>query len=215
MAKATITAAEALTRLQEGNERYARGVAQHPHADQARRQFTSQEGQAPFATVVACSDSRVPVEHLFDQGIGDLFVIRVAGNVCNVDEIASIEYAVEHLGTPLCVILGHSQCGAVTAAASGAAFGGSVCHLINAIQGAVDRAKTKHPDLAGDELVASAIRENTWLAIENLLRGSPGVRQRTASGQLDVVAAQYDLMDGTVAWMGSHPTQAALLSLAE
>lgn len=105
---------ESLSRLKDGNARYLAGRGEHPRTDAARRRETAQEGQHPFATVVSCSDSRAPVEILFDQGIGDLFVVRVPGNVCNADEIAGIEYGIEHFHTPLCVVLGHTRCGAVS-----------------------------------------------------------------------------------------------------
>src|SRR5512143_4155712 len=100
----------ALAMLQDGNARFAAGKPQHPHQDKARRVQTATKGQTPFATILSCSDARAPVELLFDQGVGDLFVVRVAGNVAGVDEIASMEYAADHLHTPLLVILGHSKC---------------------------------------------------------------------------------------------------------
>ena len=108
-----ISADEALRLLKEGNSRYVDGKPQHPRQDRARRALTAAQGQHPLAAVLTCSDSRVPAEIIFDQGIGDLFVVRVAGNVAATDEIGSIEYAVDHLATPLVVVLGHTQCGAV------------------------------------------------------------------------------------------------------
>ena len=110
-----ISADEAMRVLKEGNARYVEGKLQHPHQDRARRALTAAQGQHPLATVLTCSDSRAPAEIIFDQGIGDIFVVRVAGNVAATDEIGSIEYAVDHLAVPLVVVLGHSQCGAVTA----------------------------------------------------------------------------------------------------
>lgn len=95
--------------LKQGNSRYVAGKQEHPNQDYLQRASTSSKGQHPFATVLSCSDSRVPVEIIFDRGVGEIFVVRVAGNVANVDEIASIEYAADHLGTPLVVVLGHTK----------------------------------------------------------------------------------------------------------
>jgi len=106
---------EAHDRLAQGNARYVAGKAKHPRQDAATRKHLT-SGQQPFATVLSCSDSRVPPELVFDQGIGDLFVVRVAGNIGGEDDLGSIEYAVEHLHTSLIVVMGHEKCGAVTAA---------------------------------------------------------------------------------------------------
>ena len=101
---ASVTWEEALSRLKEGNARFVGGRGEHPRADALRRTETAEKGQHPFTAVVGCSDSRAPVEIIFDQGIGDVFVVRVPGNVCNGDEIGAVEYAVEHLDVPLCVV---------------------------------------------------------------------------------------------------------------
>ncbi len=114
-----ITADEAMARLEAGNRRFCAGQSLHPQQQAERREETATQGQHPFAIVLSCSDSRVPPELLFDQGIGDLFVVRVAGNVAATDEIATIEYGAEHLGAQLCVVMGHSRCGAVTAVING------------------------------------------------------------------------------------------------
>src|SRR5688572_3946938 len=106
--------------LKEGNARYASGKSQHPHLDAERRSSTVSQGQEPFATILACSDSRDPVELIFDRGVGDLFVVRVAGNVAGISELASVEYGVGHLNTPLLIVMGHTKCGAVTAVVKGA-----------------------------------------------------------------------------------------------
>ena len=119
-------------------------------------------GQHPIAVVIGCSDSRVPPEIVFDQGIGDVFVVRVAGNVCDAHEIGSAEYALEHLGVPLLVVLGHTSCGAVTAAVVGGEVPGNVRSLLESIQPAVVKAQHEHPDLRGKDLVAAAIEANVW-----------------------------------------------------
>ena len=200
-----------LQRLTTGNERFVSGQAAHMHADANTRRDTAKHGQHPFATVVACSDSRVPVELLFDQGIGDIFVIRVAGNVCAADESGSIEYAVGHLDTPLLVVLGHTGCGAVTAAVQGAEAHGSIPELLAHISPAVEAARRQHPNLKGDNLVATSVRCNVWHSIEDLIGHSAEVRQKLNEGKLDVVGAVYDLDTGLVEWLGAHPRQLELV----
>jgi len=202
---------EALYRLEAGNQRFAAGITQHPNIDHTRRIETVEQGQEPIATVLACSDSRVPVELIFDQGVGDLFVVRVAGNVCGTNETGSIEYGVEHLGTPLLVVLGHEHCGAVTAVATGAELHGSIPRLIDHIIPAVTRAEAltgKH----GAEVVPEAVVENVWQSISDLIGGSSAVRQRLTDGRLKIVGAVYDLETGVVRWLGDHPKQAQLVA---
>ena len=113
-----ITASEALNRLQEGNQRFVDGVRSIDTIVKQMQRANFVEGQAPFAIILGCSDSRVPAEIVFDQGLGDLFVIRVAGNIVAPSQVGSVEFAVEQFGTPLVVVLGHSMCGAVMAAIS-------------------------------------------------------------------------------------------------
>jgi carbonic anhydrase len=205
---------EALQRLKDGNERFTTGNSDHPNITRERLLETAKNGQKPFATVVSCSDSRVPVEILFDQGVGDLFIIRVAGNVCNVDEIGSVEYGTDHLGTPLLIVLGHSRCGAVTAVAQGAKLHGNVHALVHNIYSAVEAAKNSHPGLNGDAFVAAAIESNVWESIADLLKNSSIARERVISGKLKIVGAQYDLEQGRVQWLGEHPEQEQLLKNA-
>jgi len=199
--KPAITPDEALARLKEGNDRYVAGQSLHPNGDAARRKETSTQGQHPFATVIACSDSRVPVEILFDQGIGDVFVIRVPGNVCNGDEIASIEYGVEHLGTPLCVVLGHTQCGAVTGVVQGASMEGNLARLVANIQQALVKTRRENPSLDDKALIEQTVRANVHQSIDDLFRGSPGMKKRVANGTLKIIGAIYDIEQGRVAWM--------------
>jgi len=202
---------EALSRLKNGNDRFVEGTAKHPRTDAARRAETVKDGQHPIATVIACSDSREPVEIVCDQGVGDVFIIRVAGNVCNTDEIASVEYGVGHLGTPVCVVMGHTNCGAVTAAATDAELHGNLPALIGFIYPAVQRAKKSHPELSGKALVPAAIEANVWLSIENLFHRSAEVRKHAAEGKVLVVGAIYDLASGKITWLGPHPEQKQLL----
>jgi carbonic anhydrase len=197
----------ALEHLKQGNERFALDNSTHFHTDADRRVRTLKDGQRPFATVLACSDSRVPVEIIFDQGIGDIFVVRVAGNVCNRDEMGCIEYAVGHLKTPLVVVLGHTDCGAVTAVATGAEMHGNIPPLVSNIHLALSKVKRQSQEISGDELVSAAIVANVWQSIEDLFRGSYPVRELVGSGKLMVVGAVYDLETGRVEWIGEHPNQ--------
>jgi len=208
-----MTADEALTRLKDGNARYLEGKPQYPRQSRERRALTAGQGQHPFATVLACSDSRVPVELIFDQGLGDLFVVRVAGNVAQVDEMGSIEYAVGHLATPLVVVLGHSQCGEVTAVVENAKVSGHVAALIAAIKPAVAKAKADNSNLSGEALLNAAIQANIWQAVENLLQKSQEIRGRAKAGKVKVVGALYELDTGQVQWLGPHPAQDKLLGL--
>lgn len=209
----TLIREASLALLKEGNARYAQGKSKHPNQGADRRSVAVAEGQKPFATVLACSDSRSPVEVLFDRGVGELFVVRVAGNVADASQVATIEYGVEHLGTPLLVVLGHSGCGAVTAATKGGDLPGHLSVLINRIKPAV--AKARAVGAGPDRIVAAAIQANVWQQIEDILSSSSIVREKVREGALQIVGGIYDLEKGTVAWLGSHPTQDAVIVQAE
>ncbi|MFN3651147.1 MAG: carbonic anhydrase [Armatimonadota bacterium] len=207
-------AQEVLAALTAGNHRFAAGRAARPHAEPARVRETGTRGQHPRAVVLACADSRVCPEILFDQGVGDLFTIRVAGNVANEDEAASVEYAAEHLGVPVCVVLGHAGCGAVTAVVKGEELHGSFDHLLAPTREAVAALRKSRPELSGQVLLDEAIRANVWEAIQDLLRESPAVAARLRAGKLRIVGALYDTRTGTVRWLGRHPREASLLKAA-
>jgi carbonic anhydrase len=194
---------EALARLKNGNLRFVEGKAKHPRGDAVRRSETVKDGQHPIAIVIGCADSREPVEIIFDQGIGDVFVVRVAGNVCNSDEIGSAEYAAEHLGAPLCIVLGHTACGAVTAAATDAELHGCVGALVNDIRPAVAVAQMEHPDLKSKALVPAAIEANVKQSIGNLKSKSPVLSKLISSGKLHVEGGVYDLESGQIKWLSA------------
>ena len=202
----------ALLELLAGNDRFSSGQSTHPNLSAERRELVTSGGQHPFATVIACSDSRVPVEMLFDQGVGDIFVIKVAGNVCNTDEIGSIEYGVDHLDTPVMVVLGHTHCGACTAVATGADVHGCIPDLIAPIRPALQKVYAAHPDLYGKDLVPALVEANVWQAIEDLFQRSSSTRRRTNDGRVTVVGAVYNIETGIVKWMGTHPEQESLTS---
>jgi carbonic anhydrase len=207
------TASEVIALLSKGNARFAAGKPDYSHEGAARRAETAQ-GQHPIATIISCSDSRVPPEILFDEGIGDLFIVRVIGNIGSVDETGSAEYGVEHLGTPLLVVLGHTKCGAVTAAVTHAEVHGSIPPLLSHINPSVRTARHEHPELKGDQLIDEAIKTNVFHSIQELFTRSRIIRERIHSGKLKVVGAVYDISSGTVNWLGEHPKQSLLLPKA-
>lgn len=204
-------AEHALRMLKEGNERFLEGRPIHPNTDVFRIADTGGNGQHPFAAIVTCADSRLAVERLFDRGMGDLFVVRVAGNVCDPNQNGSVEYACEHLGTQLVVVMGHSKCGAVKAAIAGVDAGRNIGSLLDNIAPAVQSVRAAHPDLEGEALVEAVVRENVWQGIEDLLRGSSTMREMVAAGRVKVVGAVYDVGTGAVEWLGAHPAQIGLL----
>jgi carbonic anhydrase len=194
--------------LKQGNERFVSGKSAHPHADAARLAQSGKENQADhaYATVLSCSDSRVPPELIFDAGVMDIFVVRVAGNVCNVDEIGSIEYGLAHVNTPVLVVLGHTQCGAVTAVTQaieghGHALERNIPPLVSGIEPAVRRAQHDHPEAKGAALIPYATEENIWQAVEDLFMKSPATRNLVKKGTVKVTAAMYDVGNGKVTWL--------------
>jgi carbonic anhydrase len=210
-AAAGISADDSLRLLKEGHARYLEGHPRHPHQNRERRALTTAQGQHPLAAILSCSDSRVPVEIIFDQGIGDLFVVRVAGNVAATDEIGSLEYAVDHLATPLVVVLGHTLCGAVSAVLDDAKLPPHIAALASPIEPAVAKARQDHPEATREVLLKAAITNNVRQAIKDILRQSPLIREKVRDDQVKVVGAIYDIDSGQVEWLGPHPQQAKLV----
>ena len=180
-------------KLIDGNKRYVDARLSHPNQTPQRRTEVAQ-GQHPFAAIVSCADSRVPPEILFDQGLGDLFVIRLAGNILDDAALASLEYAVEHLGVKYIMVLGHERCGAVEAAIKGGETPGHIGSLVKAIQPAVDNARKQPGDL-----LDNAVRANVTMVVQQLKSSAPILGELVKKGALTVVGARYDLDDGVVA----------------
>lgn len=196
------TANEALQRLREGNARFVAGESEHDHADQARRTETARLGQHPIACVLACADSRVPVEIVFDCGIGDLFVVRVAGNVAGPHKTAgSVEYAVTQLGVPLVIVLGHSGCGAVEAAMDKQELGPPIQSLLQAIKPACAEARQLHPDADHDALLDAAVEANVRHQLQALRELAPGMLAGESAGDKQATGAIYDLASGAVRFL--------------
>ncbi|MEW5914425.1 MAG: carbonic anhydrase [Thermodesulfobacteriota bacterium] len=199
---------QVLQMLREGNARFVAGNPLRLHQDQARLGQAGREDQADhaYATVLTCSDSRVPVEIIFDAGVMDIFVVRVAGNVVKTDEAGSIEYGLAHVKTPLLVVLGHTQCGAVTAVASevlghGHPLERNIPPLVAPIIPAVRAALVAHPQARGKDIVPYAIEQNVWQSIGDLFLQSAATRQLVQSGAAKVVGAIYDVGTGRVRWL--------------
>jgi carbonic anhydrase len=182
----------ALAKLMEGNQRYTRHKATHPDESLSRRKEL-EATQHPFAVILGCADSRVPPELLFDQGLGDLFVIRVAGNIVDDAILGSIEYAVEHLGTKLILVLGHEKCGAVTAAVEGGAAAGHLTALVEAIRPVV----AATANMPGDK-VHNCVLENARRVARQVRQSEPVLKEAADRKGLKVVAADYALDTGAV-----------------
>lgn len=190
-----ITGEQALLKLMDGNARFASGNATHPDQS-AERRAEVVSAQHPFAVVVGCSDSRVPPEIVFDQGIGDIFVVRTAGEVMDNASLGSIEYAVEHLSVPLVVVLGHDSCGAVKAAVEGGEAPGHIASLVEAIKPAVDEAK--NGTQAQDQLLNISIDNNVKNIVSDLNSSEPILSEYVKEGKLKIVGARYHLDSGKV-----------------
>lgn len=202
---------EALALLKEGNQRFVDGKAVHARADTARRELAAKSNQGDYAiaTVVSCSDSRVPPEYVFDMGIMELFVVRIAGNVCDTDEIGSVEYGVRHVKTPLLLVLGHSQCGAVTAVAKaslgeGHALERNIPALVDNIAPAVTRVRKAFPQATPENLIARSIEENVWQGVRDVLTKSAAVRESVRDGKVKLAAGVYELETGKVRWLAAE-----------
>lgn len=189
-----VAAADAKTRLEQGNARFVAGRSDHPRQTPDRRTELANV-QHPFAVVLGCADSRVGPEVVFDQGIGDLFVVREAGNVIDDHAIGSIEYAVEHLHANLIVVLGHERCGAVAAARAGHAEG-HVESLIRSIHPAVEQTRNQDATATCQANVRNVVR-----ALQN---SNPILRKKVQSGELVVVGAYYSLDTGAVSYLAAR-----------
>ena len=198
-----VSAEDALQKLREGNRRFVTGELDDVAA--AGRAYPGRlcDGQHPLAIVLACSDSRVPVELVFDQGFGSLFVIRVAGNVSAPTPIGSIEYAVQQFGTPLVVVLGHSQCGAVMATLDELA--GELAHRSPGLRAIVDRVRpavepilVANGDPHDPAVIEQSVRANIRASVGRLSNGSRLLERRVDAGQLVIVGAEYSIETGHV-----------------
>lgn len=185
----TVTPQQALQRLKEGNARFVQESRTLSRQDQQHIRELAESGQSPFAAVLGCSDSRAPIEHIFDAGFGELFVMRVAGNVAGPTVAGSLQFAVEVLRVPLIVVLGHTGCGAVGAALNSVSLKGPLAELI----GSVDTGGHSDPE--------QAVRHNARAAVESIRGSVPGVVEAEREGTLRVAGALLHIDTGKVEWL--------------
>lgn len=198
--KAGVTAEQAENAIVEGNKRFVSGNLANKDLSTEVRTDLSENGQYPFAAVLTCSDSRVAPELIFDQGLGDLFVIRDAGNVADTMETASIEYAVEHLNVPLVVVLAHEKCGAVQASLEGGEVTPNIQELINRIKPSIDKVNAENKDADEEEIASEVENENAKETVSELLK-SPTIKELVDSGRVKIVAAKYHIESGEVEFL--------------
>jgi carbonic anhydrase len=197
-----ISAADVLTSLREGNRRFVEGTCSSNEKLSSARRAELIGGQSPIAVILSCSDSRVPVELVFDQGLGDLFVIRVAGNIVAPSQIGSVEFAVAQLGTPLVVVLGHSNCGAVDTtlrelAQEQETRSPNLQSIVDSIRPALEPLLEAKGEISMDEAVAANVRQS----VRHLRRGSTILEELINSGKLAVVGAEYSIETGEVGFL--------------
>ena len=188
-----VTPSEALTLLKTGNQRHV-SAKLAGHDDTLKRRAVLAKGQRPFAVILGCADSRTAPEIIFDQDLGELFVCRVAGNVTDPVVLGSIEYAVEHLGSPLVVVLGHTKCGAVAAAVGGGHAEGNIGELIHHVHAGTSLPKDP------DAKVSAGVSNNTRYQVQSLTSKSPVIAKMVKEGKVKIVGGVYSLETGEVTW---------------
>ncbi len=199
-----ITPEHSLTMLMDGNKRYVDNQMTGVKTCDIKSRKELSGSQTPYAIILSCSDSRVPPELIFDEGLGEIFVVRVAGNVVDPVILGSIEYAAEHLGSPLVMVLGHERCGAVKATVDSKGKGeGNIGSIVKGIAPALKKAQAAQKPASQDkaEFVEQVVNENIQLVKVNLTRQSPILAKLAKEGKLRIVTAKYDLDDGIVSLM--------------
>jgi carbonic anhydrase len=196
-------AQEALNRLREGNQRYASNVRSLESLLSHTRRAELAAGQTPFAIILGCSDSRVPAEVVFDQGLGDLFVIRVAGNIVAPSQVGSVEFAAARYNSRLVVVMGHSQCGVILATIEaienpGATESQNLRSIVERVRPAVEDLIDSKAAHDRDDLIRQAVRANVRTSVNHLRHGSPVLEQLIATNGLLIVGAEYNLETGAV-----------------
>ena len=213
MPDGVMSATDALERLREGNRRFAAGLRSMEVLATHTRRADLLAGQRPFAIVLGCSDSRVPAELVFDQGLGDLFVIRVAGNIVAPSQVGSVEFAATRYGTRLVVVLGHSQCGAIAATLEellrpAGTRSRNLRSIVNRLRPSVEALLATELRDDQDALVREAVRANVRASVDHLRHGSEILEELVAGGGVRIVGAEYSLETGLV---GFHDDEAAAI----
>lgn len=203
------SALEDLERLRAGNARFVAGRSQQDSTGDVGKRLELADGQNPYAIVLGCADSRVPAERVFDQGLGDLFVVRVAGNVAMPTQIGSIEFAAAQLGARLIVVLGHTQCGAVLAAVDATCNGNApptdgLATIVDEIRPAVEA--TIAQGASGEDIGPAAVEENVRRTVRELPLRSPLLADLAKNEGLVIVGAKYSLAEGTVEFLDAAPS---------
>lgn len=204
------SALDALGRLQEGNRRFVAGIRGNSSLGSQSRRTELVDGQHPFAIILGCSDSRVPAELIFDQGLGDLFVIRVAGNIVAASQVGSIEFAAERFGTQLVIVLGHSSCGAVSTTLEqlerpSESRSPNLRSIVDRIRPSVETLMEVESLKQSDALLKHAVRANIRASANHLRNGSQLLEQLIQKGELIVVGAEYSLETGVVDFFDEMP----------
>jgi len=189
-----LTHADAYSILMDGNKRFVQD--EKSQRDLKAQVVETSDGQYPFAVVLSCIDSRVPVEIIFDQGIGDVFSVRVAGNIVNEDVLGSIEYACKVVGSKLVLVLGHTKCGAILSACKNVELG-NITSLLKKIKPAVDIVKTEKAELDNKAIEEVAI-QNVHLSIDRIRKESPVLSEMEKNGEIKIMGALYDVSTGVV-----------------
>ncbi|NND72566.1 MAG: carbonic anhydrase [Rhodothermales bacterium] len=194
---------DALKRLLNGNERFVENKQQIVVKSSSQRREELSDSQSPFAVILTCSDSRLPAEILFDQGLGDLFVVRVAGNVINPEVVGSVEFAVQSLGSNLVLVMGHTKCGAVTAALEctrdpSIRLSPGLSSIVDRIRPSIERVISSGGSRSDDDILDDGIAENTRVGVELLLQSSEILREKVNAGNLSILGASYSIESGKV-----------------
>jgi carbonic anhydrase len=205
-----LTAARALARLREGNRRFASGRAVASYFSNPARRAELVSGQEPFAIILGCSDSRVPAELVFDQGFGDLFVIRVGGNIVAPSQVGSVEFAASRFGTRLVVVMGHSQCGVVAAALEevqgrGGRQSRNLRAIVDRVRPSVETVLASHRGADPESLMRDAVRANVRASVDHLRHGSELLERLIKDDGLMAVGAEYSLETGVVDFFDGVP----------
>ncbi|NWK76019.1 carbonic anhydrase [Acinetobacter cumulans] len=200
-----LTAEEALERLKKGNERFVSGQTQHLKLLTHQERAAMAESQEPFAIILGCSDSRVPAEMVFDQGLGDLFVIRVAGNIVAPSQVGSVEFAADSFGCPLVIVLGHTHCGAIHSTIEALMNpatppSANLMSIVNRVRPSVEILLQTELKDDLDKLSVHAVRSNVFASVNQLRHGSAVLENLIAQGKLKVVGAEYSLETGKVSF---------------
>jgi len=192
---------EALKRLEEGNARFAAEQFNHPNLSEELRHKTFHEGQTPFVSILSCADSRAPVELVFDQGIGDIFSVRNAGNIYDDIELGSLEISVYKFNIPLIIVMGHTDCGAIKLGVEGDRLHGYMTKVIDHIIPVAEKVRKDNPDLEGDDFADEVCKANSLRVVDEILEHSDIFRKKVDNGELKIIAAMHCLKSGKVEWL--------------